>query len=206
MRPRAAAIALTVVLVATDVSADLAVMRNGQALKVESWRIVGESVHLRLPDGGEVITSFEVLAAVVPDEIGEPRAIDESAPLDLPRMILEAARRGGLDPALVAAVVRVESAFLPEAVSPKGALGLMQLMPATAAELGVTDPFAPDQNLAAGVRHLSGLLSRYDGDVRRALAAYNAGAASVDRHGGIPPYPETRAYVERVLEVYFASK
>ena len=106
----------------------------------------------------------------------------------------------------MAAVVQIESAFLPRAVSPKGAQGLMQLMPATAAELGVTDPFAPDQNLAAGVRYLSGLLSRYDGDVRRALAAYNAGAASVDRYGGIPPYPETRAYVERVLEVYVASR
>ncbi len=181
-------------------------MRNGQALKIESWRIVGERVHLSLLGGGEVVTTFEALAAVVPDEIGEPRASDEHVALDLSGLILDAARRGGVDPGLVTAVVQVESAFLPEAVSAKGAMGLMQLMPATAAELGVTDPFAPDQNLAAGVRHLRGLLSRYDGDVRRALAAYNAGAASVDRHGGIPPYPETRAYVERVLEVYVASK
>ena len=206
MRLRAAAVSLAVTLAASDVSAELAVMRNGQALKIESWRIVGESVHLQLPDGGEVITTFEALAAVVPDEIGEPRARDENVAVDLSRLILDAARRGGVDPALVAAVVQIESAFLPRAVSPKGAQGLMQLMPATAAELGVTDPFAPDQNLAAGVRYLSGLLSRYDGDVRRALAAYNAGAASVDRYGGIPPYPETRAYVERVLEVYVASR
>jgi len=206
LRPRAAAIALALMVVGSDVSADLAIMRNGQSLKVESWRVAGARVHLKLPSGGEVITTFEALAALVPDEIGEPGASDESVAVDLSRLILDAARRGGVDPGLVTAVVQIESAFLPEAVSPKGALGLMQLMPATAAELGVTDPFEPDQNLAAGVRHLSSLLSRYDGDVRRALAAYNAGAASVDRHGGIPPYPETRAYVERVLEVYVASK
>ena len=187
------------------VSADLAVMRNGQALKIESWHVTGEQVHLHLPGGGEVITTFGALAAVVPDEIGEARVIADVS-MDLERLVFEAARREGLEPGLVAAVVQVESAFVPEAVSPKGAMGLMQLMPATAVELGVTDPLEPAQNVAAGVRHLRGLLARYDGDVRRALAAYNAGAARVDQYDGIPPYRETRAYVERVLEIYDASR
>ena len=205
MRSAALAVALQALL-AAPASADLAIMRNGQTLKIESWRMVGERVHLRLPGGGDVVTTFAALAAVVPDEIGDARVSDGDAALDLPRLVVEAARHEGLDPGLVTAVVQVESAFLPEAVSAKGAMGLMQLMPATAAELGVTDPFEPVQNLAAGVRHLKGLLSRYDGDLRRALAAYNAGAARVDQHRGVPPYRETRAYVERVLEVYGESR
>ncbi len=205
---RAAVLGAAVTLLPAMVSADLAVMRNGQVLKIEGWWMVGEHVHLRLPEGGEVITTFGPLAAVVPDEIGPARAADDvvDVALDLPSLVVEAAQLGGVDPELVKALVQVESAFLPEAVSPKGAMGLMQLMPATAAELGVSDPFEPAQNVAAGVRHLKGLLTRYDGDVRRALAAYNAGAARVDQHRGIPPYRETRAYVERVLEVYGASR
>lgn len=199
----AAALAL---LTPAVVSADLAVMRNGGALKIESWRMVGEQVLLRLADGGEVITTFGALAAVVPDEIGAARVGREEDVVSLASLIEAAARSGGVDPALVAAVVEVESAFSPLAVSPKGAMGLMQLMPATAAELRVVDPFEPAQNLAGGVRYLKGLLARYDGDVRRALAAYNAGAANVDKHDGVPPYAETRAYVERVLEVYVASR
>jgi soluble lytic murein transglycosylase-like protein len=112
------------------------------------------------------------------------------------------AARHGVDPGLVLAVIAVESAFHPSAVSPKGARGLMQLMPATAAELGVSDAFDPEQNLDGGVRHLRELLRRYQGDLTRTLAAYNAGAASVERHGGVPPWPETRDYVAAVLRRY----
>ena len=96
----------------------------------------------------------------------------------------------------------VESAFRPEAVSSKGAQGLMQLMPGTAASLGVEDAFDPIQNLDGGVRHLGSLLTLYGGDVSRALAAYNAGEGAVARHGGIPPFKETREYVKKVLERY----
>jgi len=116
-----------------------------------------------------------------------------------------AARRHGLDPELVIAVVSVESGFRPEAVSPKGAQGLMQLMPKTAESLGVADAFDPEQNLDGGVRHLGELLALYDGDVERALAAYNAGEGAVHRHHGVPPYRETRAYVRKVLERYRAQ-
>jgi soluble lytic murein transglycosylase-like protein len=96
----------------------------------------------------------------------------------------------------------VESAFQARAVSPKGASGLMQLMPATASSLGVQDALDPAENLDGGTRHLGSLLTLYGGDLRRALAAYNAGEGAVARHGGVPPYRETRAYVRKVLERY----
>lgn len=105
-----------------------------------------------------------------------------------------------VDTALVKAVVHAESAFVPDAVSHKGAVGLMQLMPSTAAAHGVSDRTDPEQNLAAGTRHLKTLLERY-GDIRLALAAYNAGDDAVRRHGGIPPFAETESYVRRVLEL-----
>ena len=104
------------------------------------------------------------------------------------------------------AVVGVESGFQPQAVSPKGAQGLMQLMPATARDLGVADPFDPAANLDGGSRYLSSLVARYDGDLTKALAAYNAGMGAVARHGGVPPYTETRNYVRKVLGRYQGGK
>jgi soluble lytic murein transglycosylase-like protein len=121
---------------------------------------------------------------------------------DLGRRIEAAALRHGVDPRLVDAVVLIESAGDPGAVSPKGAMGLMQLMPARAASLGVRDAFDPAENLDAGVRHLRELLDRYRGNLSLALAAYNAGAEAVRRHGGIPPYRETQDYVRRILARY----
>lgn len=114
--------------------------------------------------------------------------------------IEEIARRYAMSPALIEAVVRVESGFDPNAVSPKGASGLMQLMPQTAARLGVPDRFDPRANISGGVRHLRYLLDRFGGDVVMALAAYNAGEGAVDTHRGVPPYPETTRYVTRVLQ------
>ena len=109
------------------------------------------------------------------------------------------AREHGVSPALIEAVIRTESGFDPGAVSPKGAAGLMQLMPKTASALGVADRFDPRESIRGGVRHLRYLLERYRGSVVLALAAYNAGEGAVDAHRGVPPYPETQQYVRSVL-------
>jgi soluble lytic murein transglycosylase-like protein len=113
------------------------------------------------------------------------------------------AARHGVDPTLVRAVIQVESGFDPTSVSHKGARGLMQLMPATARRFGVKSIHDPDQNIAGGVEYLSLLLRMFNGDLHRALAAYNAGENAVIRYGGIPPYSETREYVRRALTVYY---
>ena len=115
--------------------------------------------------------------------------------------IRDAAGRHGVPEGLVSAVIRVESGFNARAVSPKGARGLMQLMPATAAMLGVRDSFDPRDNIDGGVRHLRGLLERFPNNLAFALAAYNAGEQAVWNHGGIPPYAETRNYVARILSL-----
>lgn len=112
--------------------------------------------------------------------------------------IQSAASEFDVDPALVRAVIHAESAFNDKAISPKGAQGLMQLMPATAEELGVRDAMVAPDNIRGGVDYLARMLKRFGGDIRLATAAYNAGPGAVGRHGGIPPYAETRAYVERV--------
>ena len=123
--------------------------------------------------------------------------LGEPSPYDA--MIVEAAQANNVPPALVKAVVRAESGFDPNAVSRAGAQGLMQLMPTTAAGLGVTDSFDPKQNLMGGAKFLRGLLDRFNGDVSKALAGYNAGPGAVEKYGGIPPYAETQAYVPKVL-------
>jgi soluble lytic murein transglycosylase-like protein len=130
---------------------------------------------------------------------GEPVATQTLAPYR--DLIRAAAARHGLAPELVESVIRVESNFEARAVSPKGARGLMQLMPATAAKLGVRNVFDVRQNIEGGVRHLRHLVDRYGGNLALALAAYNAGVEAVGRYGGIPPYAETRAYVTRVLRL-----
>lgn len=121
---------------------------------------------------------------------------------DIDSAIDEAAKRHDVDPNLVRSVVKVESNFNPNAVSRKGAMGLMQLMPATARSLNVSNPFDPQQNVDAGVRHLKALLESYGGDVRLSLAAYNAGQGAVARHAGVPRFAETQNYVRRITDLY----
>lgn len=118
------------------------------------------------------------------------------------KIINGSARRHEVDPLLVGAVIRHESGFVPTAVSKAGAMGLMQLMPETAKSLGISNAFDPQQNIEGGTKLLRGLLDRYHGQIDLALAAYNAGTGAVDKYGGIPPFPETQAYVRNVLETY----
>ncbi len=193
-------------ILAVPTRADIAVLTNGQTFKVTTHRVEEGLVYLSLKDGGEIGLPAASLRGLVPDEVVEEVAMAPAGSGDLRELATAAARRHGLDPGLVLAVVSVESAFRPEAVSRKGAQGLMQLMPATAASLGVKDVFDPVENLDGGSRHLGSLLTLYGGDLVSALAAYNAGAGAVARHGGVPPYRETRAYVKKVLERYQAPK
>jgi soluble lytic murein transglycosylase-like protein len=145
---------------------------------------------------GEV-SDFAVRHANVSGAAGDGRVSAE----DIDRYIEEAAARHNVDPDLVRAVIKVESNFNPRAVSRKGAMGLMQLMPATARRYDVSNPFDARQNVDAGVRHLKGLLENFRGNVPLTLAAYNAGEGAVERSGGIPPYTETRNYVRRITHL-----
>lgn len=122
-----------------------------------------------------------------------------TAPAVFDSHIEDAATRYGVSADLIAAIIEIESQFDPRAVSRRGARGLMQLMPATAASLGVGDPFDPRENIEGGVRHLRRLMDRFGNDLPLVLAAYNAGAQAVIDHGGIPPYYQTRQYVKRIL-------
>ncbi|WP_437308024.1 lytic transglycosylase domain-containing protein [Sorangium sp. So ce388] len=120
--------------------------------------------------------------------------------------VREAAKLYSLPVELILAVMKVESGFNPQAVSRVGAMGLMQLMPKTAEEVGARDPFEPRQNVLGGARYLRILINAYDGSLTLALAAYHAGASAVDRYAGVPPYPETRRYVASVRALYHAYK
>lgn len=122
------------------------------------------------------------------------------------RLIKEAGRTYRIDPAMITSIITVESNFDRFAVSPKGAQGLMQLMPGTASDLRVRDPFDPEENIFGGTRYFSALLDRFDDDVRLALAAYNAGPERVKQYGGVPPIRETRKYIDKVLATYHRLK
>lgn len=135
-------------------------------------------------------------------------ATSESAAVSdqgLDQIVRQAAERNDLDPALVKAVISTESGWNPYAVSPKGAMGLMQLIPTTAERFGVGDPYDPAENVEGGTAYLKQLLERYHGNLKNALAAYNAGPRAVDESGGVPWYPETQRYVQKVTHAYFRS-
>jgi len=165
--------------------------------QIYSWRDVdGKLVLSDKPRGGDgPQTTYDVHGSVTV-RATKPLATVKSAPYEA--SINQHARNQQIAADLVRAVIQVESAFNPVAVSPKGAMGLMQLMPATARELGVANPFDPDQNIRGGVTYLKRLLDRYNGNVELALAAYNAGMGNVEKYGDVPPFKETKNYVKKI--------
>jgi hypothetical protein len=193
--------------------AELVVLRGGHVLKVTSYEVVGDAARITLPSGGRLELPLLRVERVVEDEIDREdgaaphgvfplrfAASQEVPETPFGQLIFDVARRHRMNPELVAAVIRAESAFDPTAVSPKGARGLMQLMPATAERFGVAldELFEPARNLEAGTGYLDWLTERFDGDLDRVLAAYNAGEGIVDRYDGVPPYRETRQYLRRI--------
>lgn len=149
----------------------------------------------------EVLATLEADGVSNENKIPAGGNITDNNTTDFDAIINTAAQNTGLDPAFIRAVMIAESGGNPKAKSGAGALGLMQLMPATAKGLGVTDPFDPMQNILGGARYLKTQFDRF-GDLRLALAAYNAGPGAVRKYGGIPPYAETKNYVEKVMKLY----
>ncbi len=201
-------VAALLLLTATPARAELAFFANGRHLSVASHRIENGSLVLQLRGGGEMVCEPSAIARFAPDEVPYPEPVGvvaeveralADAPAPFATLIDEAASAHGVPAALVRAVIQAESGFDERARSPKGAMGLMQLMPGTARQYAVADPYDPRANIDAGTRHLRSLLDRFP--VREALAAYNAGQSAVERFGGVPPYAETRTYVARVLQL-----
>jgi soluble lytic murein transglycosylase-like protein len=176
------------------VSADIVRLTNGHTFTVTASRLEGDTFVLSMPGGEEIRIARGIVEEVVANGATSTSALDRSA---IRRLVDQVAERVGLDRRLAHAVVHTESNYQPLAISPRGAVGLMQIMPALVKQYGLEDPFDPTHNLEAGMRHLRRLLQRFD--IRRALAAYNAGEAAVARYGGVPPYRETEDYVRRIL-------
>jgi len=202
----ACGVAVAVACGVVPARAEIVHLASGRTMSVLGHRVEGDTIVLSLRGGGEIACARALVARIAPDEVPFPEpagdapvaaAADGPAGSPFSDEIAEAAGAWGVDPDLVRAVIEVESAFEPRAVSARGAMGLMQLMPATARQYGVADPFDPRANIEAGTQHLRSLLDRYD--LSLALAAYNAGAGAVERYGGVPPYRETKAYVRRVM-------
>ena len=192
-------------------AADIAILNNGFAISHQRREVIGDITRLYLgadKDGYIDIPTSEIdrfeTDLSVPVVAANVNAI--AAPQALPDLVSEAGDRHHIDPDLINSVIRAESGFNPKAVSPKGAQGLMQLMPKTASGLGVTNAFDPGANVEGGTRYLSELLERYNFDMIKALAAYNAGPERVEKYHGVPPYYETQAYVARIVRDFNRKK
>jgi soluble lytic murein transglycosylase-like protein len=218
-------------LAAASHAADLAILRNGNSIRHDRRQVVGPITRLYLSDSSsgyieiptDQIDRFEVdtappaksgSASQMETTPSHPAAIPATpaaqaaavSSVELNDMVAGAGQRHQIDPDFINSVIRAESGFQSNAVSKKGAQGLMQLMPGTASELGVANPFDPKSNVEGGTRYLRGLLEKYNYDPVKALAAYNAGAMRVDQYHGVPPYEETRAYIARIIRDYNRKK
>lgn len=197
----------------TPARAELVYFTSGRTLSVAGTTPQGSAVVLRLRTGGELVCDAALIERIAPDEVPYPEAasadvavVSPAVAVAQPRttpdprfdgLIKTAANRHGVDADLVRAVIQVESGYQPRARSSKGAVGLMQVMPATGRQYGAGNLYDPVTNLEVGIRHLRTLLDRFP--LKLALAAYNAGSGSVERYGGIPPFRETESYVARIL-------
>jgi soluble lytic murein transglycosylase-like protein len=205
---------LLLITAAAPAYAELVFFQSGRAMSVRAIRSDNDGVVLQLRDGGDIHCDQSLIVRVEPDEVEYPDEVAAALPVGrepeasaIPEafraLVTSAAARHGVDARVVSALIEVESAYHSRAVSPKGARGLMQVMPATGRQYGALDLFDPKVNVEAGVQHLKKLLSRYD--LPLALAAYNAGEAAVNRFGGIPPFRETQNYVTRILRILSRS-
>ena len=192
---------------------EFVVLSNGFRLHADSHTADGPVIRLQTSQGvieiqASTVAAFEreeyTAQAPAPEAPAPPSPAPARVELSPQQLVTRAALHAGLPPAIVHSIARAESGYREDAVSPKGAIGLMQLMPKTAAQLDA-DPRDPEQNAEAGAKYLRDLLQKYENDphqVSKAVAAYNAGPAAVDKYNGIPPYPETIQYVNRVLKQY----
>lgn len=206
--------AATVLGSGTNARAELVVLTSGRTFAVQSYRVDGDQITFGMRAGGEITCERALVDRILPDEVRADEPAHErtasSAVPDPPvasavrsspyqDLIVSMAQAHGVDPMLVGALIEVESNYRARARSRRGAMGLMQLMPSTARQYNVRNPYDPAANIAAGVKHLKGLIDRWG--VELALAAYNAGEGAVRRFNGIPPYRETRHYVSRILSL-----
>jgi len=210
------AVATSVLLAgAVQASAEIVVLSSGRTLSVKAHRFEGEHIVLTLRSGGEVTCDKSLVDKIVPDEVPHPDPVPDpparadQTPATNPQSLLEETPYGeiisamseahGVNPLLVRALIQVESNYKPRAKSSKGAMGLMQLMPQTAREYNLRNPYDPKANIEAGIKRLRALIDKWGVEV--ALAAYNAGEGAVARFNGVPPYRETQSYVSRILEL-----
>lgn len=214
---RSGGVAFVAILLAAGArpaSAEIVLLTTGRTLSVKAHRSDDDKVTLVLREGGELTCPASLIVRIDPDEVPYPDvtpiaatsdAVKPARPLAGPYgdVIKAAAARHGVDPNLVHALIRAESNYQPRARSPRGARGLMQLMPQTLRTYQVRNAYDPTANVEAGTKYLRTLLDRFP--LAQALAAYNAGADAVVRYGGIPPFPETRAYVTRILTTLDAN-
>jgi soluble lytic murein transglycosylase-like protein len=202
---RAALFVLSSLLAASSLRAEYVVLRSGQRLVVTGYQLVGDKYRLQMKGGALEIPAEEVVT-IEPEEIFTPVPAQPAVKPPYRELVEAAAARYKVDADLITSVIAAESNFDPKAVSPKNARGLMQLLPETAATLGVMDIFDPQENIDAGTHYLRDLLQQYNGDLILALAAYNAGPDRVQKYGRVPPISETISYVRRVKRNYDKSK
>jgi hypothetical protein len=214
---------LAICLAANAASASIAVFSDGRNMKIESYAVEEDTIHLSFAGGGKMSMALTRIERIVDDEVTTPEVVEEvkkiveegvfprrswtysevSPPLWQSKyndIIIAAAKKFDVDAALISAVIKAESDYNPRELSHKGARGLMQLMPATAERFGVKNSFDPEENIYAGTRYLHWLLKTFDGNADLAVAAYNAGEGNIWKYNGVPPFRETVNYINRIAK------